>query len=76
MRKKAVIFFFAIVVSSLWGYLVGMLDYRLMINTSSSCACWMNFAAVLGFSTLLVSAVTAYLVVYKTKWLTGDCNVE
>ncbi|MDD3598177.1 hypothetical protein [Sulfuricurvum sp.] len=50
---------------SFWGYLIGMADYRLFINTAESCYCWVKLAGLGLFMTVVMAIGIAVL--YQKK---------
>lgn len=76
MNKSTVILSAILVISALWGYTIGMLDYRLMINTASTCSCWIKFGILMAFTTVVASSGVAFLLMQKTNLLKLDDNAE
>ena len=76
MSKNIVVLATILVISSLWGYTVGMLDYRLMINTAATCTCWIKFAALMAFTTFIVAVGSAFYLVKKTNFFEPEQPVD
>lgn len=72
MNKSTVVLSAIFVTSALWGYAIGMLDYRLMINTAATCSCWIKFGALMAFTTFVVSSGVAFFLVQKTNLLKSE----
>lgn len=66
MKKKIILQSSLFVLFAVWGYVVGMLDYRLMINTVDTCMCWIKFASLMGVTTLIVAIGLSYFIIKKT----------
>lgn len=56
MIKKLYPLFTTIMISSIWGFIVGFLDYRLMVNTAATCTCWIKFLVLMSIVTILAAA--------------------
>lgn len=66
--KKHIVFLSSImIISSIWGYIVGMLDFRLMVNTSALCTCWIKFGVLMAITTIILSIAAAFFIIKKTK---------
>lgn len=76
MNKSTVILSAILVISALWGYTIGMLDYRLMINTAATCSCWIKFGILMSFTTVVASSGVAFLLMQKTNLLKLEDNTE
>lgn len=66
MKKKTILQSSLLVLFAVWGYVVGMLDYRLMVNTADTCTCWIKFASLMGATTLIVAISLSYFIIKKT----------
>ncbi|MCL4432405.1 MAG: hypothetical protein M1300_08795 [Epsilonproteobacteria bacterium] len=66
MKKKMLLQSSLLVLFAVWGYAVGMLDYRLMVNTADTCTCWIKFASLMGVTTLIVAIGLSYFIIKKT----------
>jgi hypothetical protein len=71
MKKKIILQSSLLVLFAVWGYTVGMLDYRLMINTADTCTCWIKFASLMGVTTLIIAIGISYFVIKKTTMYTA-----
>lgn len=67
MEKMVYWYFLSVVAAAVWGYIVGMLDYRLMINTAASCSCWIKFGVLMGVLTLIVAGFATYFLFFLRK---------
>lgn len=66
MKKKTILQSSLLVLFAVWGYVVGMLDYRLMVNTADTCTCWIKFVSLMGFTTSIVAIGLSYFIINKT----------
>ena len=76
MNTKTVTFTLLLFFFSAWGYLVGMLDYRLMITTAKDCICWIKLALLMGFATLFVAWAVANFIISRSKKLSLETDPE
>lgn len=60
MNKTTVWVTLLLFVCMIFGYIIGMMDYRLMINTAHTCTCWIKFAGLWAFVGLVIAYTGAY----------------
>ena len=65
MKKKTLKLASLLLLFYMWGYIVGMLDYRLMIHTALTCWCYVKFAVLMGASTLIIASFASFFIVKR-----------